>query len=59
VLAEVLAVASPGPEGWLLVAGMSALPLVAGQAWSFLPGADRETAQASSTRSRYSGISTG
>jgi Ca2+-transporting ATPase len=59
VLAEVLAVASPGPEGWLLVAGMSALPLVAGQAWSFLPGADREAAQASSTRSRYSGISTG
>ena len=30
-LAEVLNVAAPGPGGWLLIIGMSLMPLAAGQ----------------------------
>jgi Ca2+-transporting ATPase len=31
LLAEVLDIANPGPSGWLLIFGMSLLPMAAGQ----------------------------
>jgi len=53
-LSTVLQVVHPGPTGWLLVAGMSLLPLVFGQVWKALtppaPGAaGRRSAAAESS----------